>query len=121
MEKGKKIIIIVTALIASGFILTTLASYFVSLKSLREQISKRELPLTSDNIYSEVQNDLLKPIFISSLMASDTFLRDWAIEGEKSKGDISKYLKEINEKYGVFTSFFLYLKTQKITIIRMGY
>lgn len=106
MEKGKKIIIIVTALIASGFILTTLASYFVSLKSLREQISKRELPLTSDNIYSEVQNDLLKPIFISSLMASDTFLRDWAIEGEKSKGDISKYLKEINEKYGVFTSFF---------------
>lgn len=113
MERGKKIIIIVTALIAAGFILTTLASYFVSLKSLREQISKRELPLTSDNIYSEVQNDLLKPIFISSLMASDTFLRDWAIEGEKSKEDISKYLKEINEKYGVFTSFFVSENTKK--------
>jgi len=107
MERGKKIIIIVILLIASGFIVTTLASYFVSLNSLREQISKRELPLTSDNIYSEVQNDLLKPIFISSLMASDTFLRDWALEGEKSTKDISKYLKEINEKYGVFTSFFV--------------
>jgi len=107
MKKGKKIIFIITLLIAAGFVLTTVASYLVSMNSLRNQILKRELPLTSDNIYSEVQNDLLKPIFISSLMASDTFLRDWAIEGEKSKDDISKYLKEINEKYSVFTSFFV--------------
>ena len=37
----------------------------------------------SDTLYSEIQQDLLKPIFVSSLMAHDTFLRDWVLDGEK--------------------------------------
>jgi diguanylate cyclase (GGDEF)-like protein len=108
MERKKNnLILIVSLLLVTGFVTTTLASYFVSRASLRAQITKRELPLTSDNIYSEIQRDLLRPIFISSLMAHDTFLRDWVIKGEKDITQITRYLKEIQKKYNTFTSFFV--------------
>jgi len=82
-KRKNRLMLIVSLLLVSGFLITSFASYFVSLSSLRSQISQKELPLTSDNIYSEIQRDFLRPIFISSLMALDTFLRDWVIQGEK--------------------------------------
>jgi len=108
MEQRKNyLILIVSLLLITGFIATSLVSYYVSRASLRSRITKRELPLTSDNIYSEIQRDLLRPIFISSLMANDTFLRDWAINGENDTSKITRYLKEIQDKYNTFTSFFV--------------
>ena len=73
-------VIALVALLVIGFLATSLTSYYVATDSLAEQISEQTLPLTSDNIYSEIQRDLLRPILISSLMASDTFLRSaWRI------------------------------------------
>ena len=71
-----------------------------------------ELPLTSDNVYSEIQRDLLPSIFIASLMANDTFLRSWVIGGEKDPASITRYLKEISEKYNTMTSFFVSEKSR---------
>jgi len=114
MKKRKNLLtIIVSFLLVVGFIITTSASYFVSRSSLRTQIIHTELPLTSDNIYSEIQQDLLRPIFISSLMASDTFVRDWLLSGEKDENDMVRYLNEIRHKYSTFTSFFISDKTGK--------
>lgn len=106
-EKDKKLIPLIAILLIAGFLATSLASYFASRKSLRLEISENQLPLTSDNIYSEIQRDLIRPVFISSLMASDTFLRDWIIQGEQDQEKIVKYLKEIKEKYKTITSFFV--------------
>ena len=106
-QKWNNLILIVSLLLITGFLTTSLASYYVSLASLRSQITKKELPLTSDNIYSEIQKDLLSPIFISSLMANDIFLRDWIINGENDITQIIRYLKEIQDKYNTFTSFFV--------------
>jgi uncharacterized protein YneF (UPF0154 family) len=106
MKKNNQLVIISVLLIV-GFILTSLISYFVSRAALRSQITLNQLPLTSDNIYSEIQRDLLSPIFISSLMATNTFLRDWVIQGEKEASQITRYLKEIKQKYNTFTSFFV--------------
>jgi hypothetical protein len=84
MGKRKKgLIIIVSVLLVSGFLVTSLASYYVSRYELHSHLIEDELPLTSDNIYSEIQRDLMRPVFISSLMANDTFLRDWIISREK--------------------------------------
>lgn len=105
-------ILIVSLLLTAGFVATSLASYYASRASLRSQITKRELPLTSDNIYSEIQRDLLRPIFISSLMANDTFLRDWVIGGEKDEQQVIRYLDEIQKKYNAFTSFFVSEQTR---------
>ncbi|MBL4690222.1 MAG: diguanylate cyclase, partial [Rhodospirillales bacterium] len=56
MEKKKRyLILVITFLLAGGFLATSLISYFVAQTSLREQMSEDTLPLTSDNIYSEIQ------------------------------------------------------------------
>ncbi|MCD6526191.1 MAG: diguanylate cyclase [Desulfuromonas sp.] len=107
MESKNRVIITVSLLLICGFLLTSLTSYYTSLSSLRARIDQNELPLTSDNIYSEIQRDLLRPLFISSLMASDTFVREWVIQGEQDSEQMTRYLKEIMTSYGTFTSFFV--------------
>lgn len=102
-----------TGLLALGFLVTSLASYWVAHDSLSDQLAESTLPLTSDNIYSEIQRDLLRPVFISSLMAQDTFLRDWAVQGETPEEEIVRYLAEIQQRYGTISSFFVSEKTRK--------
>jgi diguanylate cyclase (GGDEF)-like protein len=94
-----------SALLIIGFIATSLASYLVSRDLVRTTLVDQSLPLTGDNIYSEIQKDVLRPTFISSLMANDTFLRDWIIAGEQDTAPVARYLKEVKEKYGTVTSF----------------
>jgi diguanylate cyclase (GGDEF)-like protein len=112
MKRKDRLILVISLLLVAGFLVTSLGSYFISRASLRSEITLNQLPLTSDNIYSEIQRDLLRPIFISSLMASDTFLRDWVIDGEREISRITRYLKEIQTKYATFTSFFVSERTR---------
>lgn len=94
-------------IIIIGFLITSITSYVVSTSSAKRAILTNELPLTSDNIYSEIQRDMLRPIFVSSLMATDTFLRDWVLNGEQDEAQIRKYLNAIREEYHAVTSFFV--------------
>jgi len=102
-----KLIAVLWIMLSAGFLATTLISYFVSRDAIRASIIATELPLTSDNVYSEIQKDLVRPILISSMMARDTFLRDWVLGGERNAEPVTRYLKEVMEHYGVFTSFFV--------------
>ncbi|WP_144211862.1 sensor domain-containing diguanylate cyclase [Shewanella donghaensis] len=103
----KRFIWILSLLLLTAFIAISSISYQVAHNSLSEQIENNSLPLTSDNIYSEIQQDLLKPIFISSLMAQDTFVRDWTINNEENPEQLVRYLREIQQKYDTVTSFFV--------------
>lgn len=94
-----------------SFSLLSFAGYFTARASLQKEITGSSLPLTGDTIYSEIKRDLLSPIFISSLMANDTFLRDWVLQGEKTPKDIIRFLRETSDKYGTVTSFFVSEKT----------
>jgi signal transduction histidine kinase len=95
-----------------AFTATSIASFFVSRVAIRDSILSRELPLTSDNIYSEIQKDLLLPLYVSSTMANDTFLRDWVINGEQDKKLIKRYLSEIKSKYKTVSAFFISEKSR---------
>ncbi len=106
-RRKRYFVVALTALMIVGFMATSLTSYFVARDSLSENISGQVLPLTSDNIYSEIQRDLLRPILISSLMATDTFLQEWAVNGEEDPERIRNYLREIQQEYGTITSFFI--------------
>lgn len=64
-----------------GFLLTSTINYAISRHTIRETILEDELPLSSDNVYSEIQRDLFEPILISSLMANDTFVKSWMTQG----------------------------------------
>lgn len=92
-------------LMVVGFLATSFTSYHVANESISEQLSEQMLPLTSDNIYTEIQRDLLRPILISSVMASDTFVRDWILDGEENPQRITAYLTEIQREYDTITSY----------------
>ncbi len=95
------------ALLLLGFSVTSFFSYFTAKAAHRETIKLSTLPLTSDNIYSEIQRDILPTVVISSLMAQDTFVRDWALSGEQDPALITRYLNSIQEKYQTETAFFI--------------
>ena len=93
-------------LLLLAFIATSTVSYFAAERSLDTRIAEQTLPLTSDNIYSEIEQDLLRSVLISSLMAHDTFLRDWTREGEQEPVEVLRYLQQIQDKYDTTTAFF---------------
>ncbi|QVM88813.1 GGDEF domain-containing protein [Pseudomonas lalucatii] len=100
-------ILLLLLLLGGGFLATSLASYHTALESIRDNIVNTELPLTSDNVYSEIQKDLVRPVLIASMMARDTFVRDWVIAGEQDVGQMTRYLAEVQQQYGAITSFFV--------------
>ena len=103
---------LLSILLLGGFLATSLVSYFASRDSIRHNIVNTELPLTSDNIYSEIQKDLIRPTQIASMMSRDTFLRDWVIAGEQDAQPMTRYLREVQDHYGTFTSFFISEKSR---------
>lgn len=103
----RQLLLMLWVLLSTGFITISLIGYFVSKQAIRETIIAQDLPLTSSNIYSEIQRDLIRPILISMTMAHDTFVRDWVLRGEKSLPDMARFLKEIKERHGAFSSFFV--------------
>ncbi len=96
----------------AGFIITNFLSYSAAKQTLRDNIINTSLPLTRDNVYTEIQRDIMLPVYVASLMSNDTFLKDWVLDGENDSEVISKYLGEIKRKYDFFTSFFVSEKTK---------
>ncbi|HEX8989266.1 MAG TPA: diguanylate cyclase [Rhodocyclaceae bacterium] len=107
----RRLLLLVGLLVSVGFFATTLGSYEVSRRAVLDAIVQQELPLTSSNIYSELQKDLVRPVLISSTMANDTFLRDWVLAGEKDAPAMARYLQEVKKRYGAFSSFFVSERT----------
>jgi diguanylate cyclase (GGDEF)-like protein len=107
-----RLIGIVVCILVAGFAATNVMSYRDAVGALKATILHNELPLTGSNIYSEVQSDLIRPVFISSQMANDTFVKDWLLSGEHDSDSIVRYLDAIRQKYGVFTSFLISDKTR---------
>ncbi len=107
MSAKNRFVTLISLLLLAGFLATSLVSYSVSVTLLKRGLADSILPLTSDNIYSEIQKDLIRPIFIASMMASDTFLRDWVLGGEQDVDRLTRYLAEVKSKYQTIASFFV--------------
>lgn len=106
-----KLTAIIGVLLIAGFLTVNIANYRISSQSVRDALINNELPLTSNNIYSEIQASLLRPIYISSLMANDTFLKDWMLDGEQDLSKVTKYLDEIRLRYSVSSTFVVSART----------
>ncbi len=103
----KRLIGILAVMLLFTFVFTSLISYKITKESITGNNITTTLPLISDNIFSEIQQQIISPINNSSLMANDEFLIDWVISGEKDHNEIERYLKRIIDEYGYFTSFFV--------------
>jgi len=106
-----RINILISLIILVGFISTILINYHNYSKVIKDDI-RNITKLTSTNIYSEINNELIKPVFVSLTMANDSFLKDWLLEEEKMIDNqshlkkLQNYLKGIEVKYG-YNSVFL--------------
>lgn len=103
----------ISILLLAGFLTTSIAGYVVSRDSVQRGITEHALPLTGDSVYAEVQADILRPTFIASMMANDSFVHDWLLGGEVDSGQIVRYLDEIKRKYGAVTSFLVSDRSRK--------
>ncbi len=100
-----KVVFIVTFLLISFSVTLSVLNYLKSLEETEIQLKERSLPLSIDNIYTEVQKNLIEPTLVSSMMANDTFLKDWLIHEETDVEQIAKYLETIKNKYNMFSTF----------------
>jgi diguanylate cyclase (GGDEF)-like protein len=108
-----KLSIGLSVILLVAFAAINILNYNVSRTALKQNMVEDVLPRISNDIYREIQRDLITPIQVSSLMANDTFLKDWVIEGERDVSKITKYLWEIKEEYGFFSTFLISDKTRK--------
>ena len=86
--------------------------YHASKQSIHEAIVINELPLTGESINSKIQEDLVESIETSSMMASNTFLKNWVASGEKDEASIKQYLIETRRQSHALASYFISEKTR---------
>lgn len=102
-----------SALMLLGFIATSVTTYFAAHESLSSRITGESLPLTSDNIYSGIERDLLRPILVTSMMAHNSFIVDWLRDGEDDISRITAYLDAIRSRYDTSSAFLVSEATRR--------
>ena len=112
MQLKTKVVLIISSLLLSVSIIGSVINYHKNVQDTQTQLQTTALPLSVDNIYTEVQQRMIEPLLVSSLMANDTFLRDWILEGENDVDSVMRYLTHIQQKYDIFTTFLVSDKTK---------
>lgn len=112
MQSKYKVIFIITTLLLILSISTAIINYFVAIQTAQKQLKEQSLPLSLDNIYTEIQKNIVQPYLVSSMMANDTFVKVWIINNEMNNEKIEQYLDSINNKYKMFSSFLVSDKTK---------
>lgn len=107
MNQRNKLLIALALILSLAFLGISAINYMITRTSVHSEIIQNDLPLTMNNIYSDLSAEMNRPIVVASSMAADTFLKDWVMEGEQDIVKIQKYLFEIKEKYGYFSTFFI--------------
>jgi len=112
MRLKTKVVVVIAGLLLGVSIAGSIINYIKNVENTQKQLQNTSLPLSVDNIYTEIQQRMIEPLLVSSLMSHDTFLRDWILNGEQDLNGIVRYLKEIQQKYDVFTTFLVSDKTK---------
>ncbi len=105
--KKYSVTLIVAVLLFSGIFTSGFVSYILGHRSLAEHITSSTLPLVSNNIFSEIEVRVQKPITISTVMAKDSFVRNWTLNGEKKPEQLIEYLKGIHDHYAAASTFYV--------------
>ena len=113
MNLKYEIIAVIATLLLGVSIISSVVNYRIDIRATQQQLKDISLPLSIDNIYTEIQQRMIEPIIVSSLMANNTFVKDWVLDGEKDVKHITKYLKEVQDKYNMFTTFLVSDSTKK--------
>ncbi|WP_292936813.1 diguanylate cyclase [Noviherbaspirillum sp.] len=92
---------------------TTAAGYFAARTALQHDLADRQLPLIGDHVASVLQAELRRPAAIASMMANDSFVRDWLLNGESDPDSIVRYLADVRQQQGAVTAFLVSERSRK--------
>lgn len=112
MKSKYKIVLVTSILLFSLSLLISFINYIKSLENTKKQLIEISLPLSVKNIYSEVQKNIIEPNLISSMMANDTFVKEWLLSGESDEERIKNYLNLIKNRYALLNTFLVSDKTK---------
>ena len=105
MKSKYRILIQISLFLTIIAIAISMTNYYISLKSSKQQLKTVSLPLSLDNIYTEIQKNIIQPYLVSSMMANDTFVQNWLKNSEENQNQITEYLSAIKNKYNMFSTF----------------
>lgn len=108
-----KLLAALSVILVTAFVALSMINYTVTREAVREELLNSALPLTGKNIYSEIHAAMMKPILVSSTMANDTFLKQWAMRDEHEIDELKRYLAEYQSKYGFLSTFYISVATDK--------
>ena len=108
-----KLLVFLAVLLAAGFTGTSLLAFKAARDGVRTSIEENALPVAAESVYARLQKDLVEPIFVSSMMANDTFLHDWVLDGEQNPEAMQKFLTEVQFRYNTITAFFVSEHTRR--------
>ena len=77
LKSKYKVVVLITILLIFFSILPSVVNYIVSLNNAQNQLKEQALPLSLDNIYTDIQKNIIQPYLVSSMMANDTFVQEW--------------------------------------------
>ncbi len=106
MNKTNRIGLIVALIIVIGMSISSIFIYFSYSRVISDN-SESIAELSAMNIYSEINSELTKPIYVALTMANDSFVKTWLnAEDTAPSQDIVDYLVGIQDKYN-YSSVFL--------------
>ena len=82
-RRTNRTIILISIVIILGIFIVSIWNYKNYSEIIREDI-RNISKLTSTNMYSQIDKELTKPIFVSLTMANDDFLKNWIHDEGKS-------------------------------------
>ncbi|MEY2983771.1 MAG: hypothetical protein RLZZ568_388 [Cyanobacteriota bacterium] len=98
-------------ILSVGFSAVAVFTYHNAITSARKEIVESTLPLTLDALSTDLQQQFVRPILFSSVMAANTFLIDWQRQEEENALQIQEYLRRVQVQHGATTAFFVSDKT----------
>lgn len=104
-KDSMKVIIAVVMLLFVFSILLSLFNLKSAIDLKQDNLREQALPLSMDNVYTEIQKMVIEPNVMASMMANDTFVKDWLLETNADKQKIQRYLAEIQKQYGFLATF----------------
>lgn len=105
MKSKYKILVQISLLMIVIAVSMSTVNYYISLQKSKQQLKTISLPLSLDNIYTEIQKNIVEPYLVSSMMANDTFVQNWLKNPERDQNKILEYLSSIKNKYNMFSTF----------------
>ncbi len=106
MKKSWKVSLLISLIVLLGAIVTGIITYSAYNKILKDS-TRNIAELSAMNVYSEIDNELTKPIYVSLTMAHDSFVLDWlSREDDTNQDEIIDYLSGVQARYE-YNSVFL--------------